>query len=144
MLSALRFVTGDHWSIRFVKRKGRPEDSAGDRFRLFPPSKAVLAYSDGMDSLAVAGLARGCLGEDVVRVRLGGQGANEANGRPFVSVPYRVTTRRREATAMSRGFKFAMISGLAAYLTSAKRIIVPESGQGALGPALVSVGQANP
>ncbi len=44
---------------------------------------------------------------------------------------------------MSRGFKFAMISGIAAYLTGAKRIIVPESGQGALGPALVSVGHAN-
>ena len=44
---------------------------------------------------------------------------------------------------MSRGFKFAMISGLAAYLTGAKRIIVPESGQGALGPPLVSVAHAH-
>ena len=143
LLSALRFVTGDHWSIGFVKRKGRPEDSAGDRFRLFPAPEAVLAYSDGMDSLAVAGLARSCLGEDLVSVRLGGKRGKNVNGRPFVSIPYRVKARRREATAMSRGFKFAMISGLAAYLTGAKRIIVPESGQGALGPALVSVGHAN-
>ena len=75
LLSALQFVTGDHWSINFFKRKGRPEDSAGDRFRLFPSSKAVLAYSDGLDSLAVAGLARSRLGDDVVRVRLGGNGA---------------------------------------------------------------------
>ena len=142
LLSALHFVTGDHWSINFFKRKGRPEDSAGDRFRLFPSSKAVLAYSDGLDSLAVAGLARSRLGDDVVRVRLGGNGAKNVKARPFVSIPYRVRAKRHEASGMSRGFKFAMISGLAAYLTGAKRIIVPESGQGALGPALVSVGHA--
>ena len=142
LVGALQFVTGDRWSINFFKRKSRPEDSAGDRFRLFPSSKAVLAFSDGMDSLAVAGLARGCLGDDVVRVRLGGNGAKNVKARPFISIPYRVSAKRREASGMSRGFKFAMISGLAAYLTGAKRIIVPESGQGALGPALVSVGHA--
>ena len=140
---AIAFVTGDHWSIRFFKRTEGLENSAGDRLRLFPPSKAVLAYSEGMDSLAVAGLAKACLGDDVVRVRLGGKGdAKNASGRPFVSVPYRVSAERREATGMSRGFKFAMISGLAAYLTGANKIIVPESGQGALGPPLVSVGHA--
>jgi hypothetical protein len=37
-----------------------------------------------------------------------------------------------------------MISGLAAYLSNAHRIIVPESGQGALGPSLVAVGHAHP
>jgi len=35
-----------------------------------------------------------------------------------------------------------MLSGLGAYLARAERIIVPESGQGARGPALVPVGQA--
>jgi hypothetical protein len=33
-----------------------------------------------------------------------------------------------------------MVSGLAAYLAGAEQIIIPESGQGALGPALVPVG----
>ena len=141
--SAIEFVTGDHWSISFFKRKGGLENPVGDRFDLFPPSKAVLAYSDGMDSLAVAGLARACLGNEVVRVRVGGKGdAKNADGRPFVSVPYRVRAKHRETTGMSRGFKFAMISGLAAYLTGANKILVPESGQGALGPPLVSVGHA--
>ena len=140
---ALEFVTGDHWSIGFFKRTEGLENSLGERLPLFPPSKAVLAYSEGMDSLAVAGLAKACLGDDVVRVRLGGKGdAKNASGRPFVSVPYRVSAERREATGMSRGFKFAMISGLAAYLTGANKIIIPESGQGALGPPLVSVGHA--
>jgi hypothetical protein len=47
-----------------------------------------------------------------------------------------------ESSARSRGFKFALISGLAAYIANAGEVIVPESGQGALGPALVPVGQA--
>jgi len=143
LLDAIEFVTGDHWSIRFFKRTERLAHSGGDRFALFRPSKAVLAYSEGMDSLAVAALAKACLGDDVVRVRLGGVGrATHANGEPFVSIPYRVRAKHYEPTAMSRGFKFTMISGLAAYLTSANKIIVPESGQGTLGPRLVSVGHA--
>jgi hypothetical protein len=46
-----------------------------------------------------------------------------------------------ESSSRSRGFKFALVSGLAAYLAKADKIIVSESGQGALGPSLVTVGQ---
>lgn len=145
LLDAVTFVTGDRWSIGFSKRSSEMENPSGDRFDLFESSVAVLAYSEGMDSLAAAGIEQARLGDDIVRVRVGGKGdVKHTNGIPFVSVPYRVTVRAsdREPTAMSRGFKFAMISGLAAYLTGANRIIVPESGQGALGPPLVPVGHA--
>jgi hypothetical protein len=60
-------------------------------------------------------------------------------------VPYKVREGEKafvESSARSRGFKFALISGLSAYLAKANEVIVPESGQGALGPALVTVGQA--
>src|SRR5581483_4518967 len=46
-----------------------------------------------------------------------------------------------ESSARSRGFKFAIISATAACLAEAGQVVVPESGQGALGPALVPVGQ---
>ena len=145
LLDAIKFVTGDHWSIGFFQRTERLENSDGARLPLFPPSKAILAYSKGMDSLAVAGLAKACLGDDIVRVRLGGAGcATHADGEPFVSIPYRVSAKHPEPTVMSRGFKFTMISGLAAYLTGANKIIIPESGQGVFGPSLVSVGHAYP
>ena len=63
----------------------------------------------------------------------------------FTRTPYEISHGRkavRESSARSRGFKFAVISGIAAYLSNAGKIIVPESGQGALGPSLVTVGQA--
>jgi hypothetical protein len=64
---------------------------------------------------------------------------------PFTTIPYEVSSAGYsfpESSARSRGFKFAMLSGIAAYLSKAQIILVPESGQGALGPALVPVGQA--
>jgi hypothetical protein len=50
----------------------------------------------------------------------------------------------REVSGRSRGFKFALISGIAAYLANADEIVIPESGQGALGPVLSDVGHAYP
>ena len=64
---------------------------------------------------------------------------------PFMAFPYQVkpgASRFIESTARSRGFKFAVLSGSAAYFAKASKVIVPESGQGALGPTLVPVGQA--
>lgn len=146
LLEALGFVTGDHWSVEFSQREDSSQEPTGDRLPLFDPSAAVLAYSEGMDSLAVAGLAKACLGDDVVRVRLGGGSRpTNGNGNPDVSIPYRVRVARTyEASGMSRGFKFATLSGIAAYLTRANRVIIPESGQGSLGPPLVTVGHAYP
>jgi hypothetical protein len=64
-----------------------------------------------------------------------------------MSVPYKVRFdpgQRVESSARSRGFKFAAITGIAATLADVDRIVVTESGQGALGPILVTVGQSYP
>ncbi|HKQ97746.1 MAG TPA: 7-cyano-7-deazaguanine synthase [Candidatus Polarisedimenticolia bacterium] len=90
------------------------------------------------------------MGDSLVRIRLGsmsqdGEALTRAR-QPFTAVPYRVKasdTGFVESSARSRGFKFALISGIAAFLAKAHEVIVPESGQGALGPALVTVGQAH-
>jgi hypothetical protein len=83
--------------------------------------------------------------DSLVRVRLaaGLQESEGLNGHrfAFTNVPYKVGGDSVESSARSRGFKFALISGIAAYLSGAKQIIVPESGQGAIGPSLVPVGQ---
>jgi hypothetical protein len=151
---AISFLTGDSWNIEFYPRN-RPVE---------PPQKiplslgsddvrAVIPFSNGMDSLAVAGLKSLEMGGALVRVRLGSREAkSEKRSRvraryPFTAVPYRVNKedyRFGESTARSRGFKYALVSGLAAYMANAGEVIVPESGQGALGPALLAVGQSYP
>ena len=146
---ALAFLTGDRWAIRFSARKRAEPAPQQNLIPLAPAIEAVIPFSNGLDSRAVSGLLAQTMGGRLVRVRLGsalsdGEALNRER-QAFTSVPYNVRPdkhARRESTARSRGFKFAIISGIAAYLADAGQIIVPESGQGALGPALVTVGQA--
>ncbi|TGN74168.1 hypothetical protein EOW77_0034290 [Bradyrhizobium yuanmingense] len=146
----LGFLTGDLWEIGFVKRAKIESSPVQECLQIPRPTKAVIAYSDGMDSRAVAGLLGKTLGEELVRVRVGAKAAGKpvVDGRlqPFTKVPYKFKSvlTNGETTARSRGFKFALISGLAAYLTNASDILVPESGQGAIGPALVTVSHGYP
>ncbi|MGB3539111.1 MAG: 7-cyano-7-deazaguanine synthase [Mesorhizobium sp.] len=139
---AAEFLTGDFWTVEFVERSTAvptPQES----FPFPHPTEAVIAYSNGLDSRAVAGLAGNTLGDKLVRVHIGRKAAwtPVVNGtpQPFIRVPYKfkIKLKNRETSARSRGFKFALISGLAAYLAGAKDILIPESGQGAFGPALV-------
>ncbi len=144
----LNFLTGDRWQIEFCKRRKRASAPAQCQFDLPAELNAVIPFSDGLDSRCVAGILHREMGDKLIRVRLGTKWWNGSSHsrtkQPFTSVPYSVSPGKRqfaESSARSRGFKFALISGLAAYLTKAGSVIVPESGQGALGPALVTVGQ---
>jgi 7-cyano-7-deazaguanine synthase in queuosine biosynthesis len=146
--NALNFLTGDRWQIDFYRRsKTLPAPHQG-KFSLPAESGAIIPFSDGMDSRCVAGILEREIGDRLIRVRLGSKtcdGRKLSSGRqPFTSVPYRIRSSSRafaESSVRSRGFKFAILSGLAAYLSNAGQVIVPESGQGALGPAMVTVGQ---
>jgi hypothetical protein len=146
---ALSFLTGDHWCIEFTSRKNPHPVPPQSCLEMPGGSHAIIPFSDGLDSRAVAGLVSKKLGNgNLLRVRLGSK-KSEADGlsrygQQVAAVPYRVHEGDRsfsETSARSRGFKFALISGLAAYLTKASEVIVPESGQGSLGPALAPVGQ---
>ena len=147
----LNFLTGDIWHIEFYPRKQLMCAPQQSTLSLPPEVDAVIPFSNGMDSRAVAGLKEDEMGSKLVRVRIGSRiqaGEALSNQRqPFTFIPYNVRSGQRrfvESSARSRGFKFSLISALAAYLADAKLVIVPESGQGALGPALVTVGQAYP
>jgi len=145
--AALDFLTGDCWNVSFVSRKKAFTSPKQFAFSLPSDIAAVVPFSEGLDSRSVAGLMHKEMGDQLIRVRLGtkafepiGSGAKQ----PFTSIPYKVKPLDDyfpESSARSRGFKFAMVSGLAAYLVKAAAIIVTESGQGALGPALVPAGQ---
>jgi 7-cyano-7-deazaguanine synthase in queuosine biosynthesis len=151
---ALSFLTGDFWKVEFVQRIEAAERPRQSQLDLPVHAEAVIAFSNGMDSCAVAGLIGAELGDRLVKVRVG-KGSNRkvrrATGEPgrltaFAGVPYRtsMTGQSRESSVRSRGFKFALISGVAAYVAEAQKIIVTESGQGAIAPALITVGHAYP
>ena len=149
LTEAVGFLTGDLWRFSFVERASpmdRPKEMPLD---LGGGIEAVIPYSNGLDSRAVAILSGA--GSKLVRVRLGSAPADEkaysAANIPFKAVPFKVRlphSRRRESSARSRGFKFAAITAIAANLSGATSVIVTESGQGALGPTLAVSGQGYP
>ena len=151
LLAALGFLTGDRWNIKFVRRKSAEVSRTQASLALPSGACAIVPFSDGMDSRAVAALSTKDLGSGVIRVRLGSkrhdQPKKDGRLQPFTNVPYSVKANGRrfaESSNRSRGFKFSMIAGIAAFLSNVDTIIIPESGQGALGPPLVSVVQAYP
>ncbi len=147
LASALNFLTGDDWQISFRQRRTGERLPRQQQLDLNPGVRATLAYSDGMDSRAVNGLVRATYKSGLVLVRLGAKKKGRPQrGQPFTALPYRFSRRihNAETSARNRGFKFSLVSGLAAYICSANECIVPESGQGALGPVLAPVGQTYP
>lgn len=142
---AVSFLTGDDWAIEFVQRAGNPLLKPQDTLPLPSETRSVIAYSDGMDSRAVASLIDAQSPGRLLRVRVGSKaiaGERRAGKAvPFTGIPYqlRVETRKAESSARSRGLKFAVFAGIAAYLANAGEVIVPESGQGIFGPALIPV-----
>ena len=148
---ALSLLTGDRWRIDFTRRKKdfRPRREPGFSF---PSPCIVVPFSDGLDSYVATRLLRQEHRDTVVPVRLGskplpGRRRRTRSSRPraFASMPWRVSYGKSgsvETSARSRGFRFSLLSGIAAFLCKSRRIVLPESGQGALGPSLVPVGQA--
>lgn len=147
--AVLSFVTGDRWDIEFYPRRRAATPPRQGRLSLQTGTDAVIPFSNGLDSRAVAGLMTRAMATKLVRIRLGSAmpdgEALKRERQPFAAIPFKVAAAKGafvESSARSRGFKFALISGIAAYLAKAGQVIVPESGQGSLGPALVTVGQA--
>lgn len=141
LISGLNKLTGDKWCIEFRKRTFAPEQPQQSELVMIKERQAVIAYSDGMDSLSVAGITSEQMGEKLVRVRLGKK--SEKKKVPFIAVPYELSKKNRESSGRSRGFKFSILTGAAAYLSNASSVIIPESGQGSLGPAFVPLAHAS-
>jgi hypothetical protein len=151
LTDAVEFLTGDKWQFVFVTRTKPKDPPAQQPIALrFPSPCAVLPFSDGLDSRAVAGLLAQEWRERLILVRLGKKKIDrpktaEGRAHPFSTMPYQVRAdnlRFTESTLRSRGFKFTLLSGVAAYLAGAETVFLPESGQGALGPVLVPAGQS--
>ena len=147
LIAALNLLTGDDWHFEFLARGSCVETPRQNRMEFRYNADAVIAYSEGMDSRAVDGLERKRLGHRLVRVRVGTKRHDLPKkarlSSPFAALPYEVALdgNNAENSARSRGFKFSLVAAIAAYLIQAPSVIVPESGQGALAPTMLPVGQ---
>ncbi len=146
---ALSFLTGDVWQLKFEARREDEPAPVVAQLPLPPRRAVIMPYSEGLDSLAVHAITAHSIADELVRVRLGSGGVDrealDKDRKPFARVPFRVSVpRSAESSARSRGFKFAVVTAVAAAMSDVQRIVVTESGQGALGPVLIRSGHAYP
>lgn len=136
--SAMNFLTGDSWQFTFVKATDRSPIGSRQIPLVFDQTKAfAIAYSNGLDSRAVSALSGSPT--EALCIRVAGTKQRRLDGDSyFTQIPFRVKGfKGKESSFRSRGFQFAAIATIASHLSSVTRIVVPESGQGALGPVLV-------
>lgn len=134
----LNHLTGDDWRFSFNPAFGLPGNGTYQRMLpLICNKQFVIAYSEGLDSRCVSGMFD--KDDSAVRVRLTKSKQSIKEGeQPFDQIPFRVRVDSpQECSLQSRGFKFAAIAAIAAQLSNLTRVIVPESGQDALGPVLL-------
>lgn len=139
----LATLTGDFWDIKFVHRRDGFH-SIGQSYLNIPSNKdAILAYSEGLDSRAVADILSAK--KQILRVRVNSKFSDEKCN-IFTKVPYKIRfhNRNKETSFRSRGFKFSMITSIAAYMTKTPIVIIPESGQGALSASMIQPGHIYP
>lgn len=132
----LRYLTCDDWQITFVQATNR--NPCDWQLKLgFPDVKSfAIAYSEGLDSRAVSALSG--TWSEALCIRLANNHNKTKEGDSFFSqIPFTVNNKDgREGSFRTRGFQFAAITAIAANIRNVKRIVVPESGQGALSPAM--------
>ena len=136
--TVLRHLTGDQWQLSFVEAKDQHPLGERQRPLSFPNTKTfAIAYSDGLDSLAVAALSGAK--DEALRIRVAKHLQYQETGDTyFTQIPFKVRAPRNdESSFRSRAFQFSAVTAIAAHLANLTRIVVPESGQTALGPVLL-------
>jgi 7-cyano-7-deazaguanine synthase in queuosine biosynthesis len=134
----LRHITGDRWTFNFVTAQNRnPYPWRQLKFDFGNSKSFAIAYSEGLDSRAVSALSG--TSEEALCIRVSKKSDKPKVGEFFFTrIPFRVNIPRApESSFRSRGFQFAAITAIAAHIRNLKRIVVPESGQGVLGPAML-------
>jgi len=148
LISAVSFLTGDHWNIDFYQRYTN-EPSHQRSLPLEREVHAIIPFSDGLDSCAVAGILRQEFGDSLALVRCGTRPITHRSKwtDEFVTVPFNIKLphgRSKESSGRFRGFKFATLAAVAAKMAGAQAVYLPESGQGIFGPSILIPGQMYP
>lgn len=143
---ALEWLTGDIWELDFRARRGT--DALVQLFlpNASTPPDAAISYSGGLDSFAHASRVAGVRAVLVTTWHSGlGQTVPPGLKHDYVRVPVRLRSGHdREQSYRTRPFVYFIAAALAARLRGAPRVVVPEPGQGALGPSLIPYGNEHP
>lgn len=135
--SVMNHLTGDSWHFSFVGASNVTPIGSRQLPLIFDQNKTfAIAYSEGLDSRAVSALSG--TKDEALCIRVAGKRQRRREGDSFFTqIPFKVRGfKAKESSFRSRGFQFAAMTAIAAHLSRITRIVVPESGQGALGPAL--------
>lgn len=145
LCKTLNHLTGDNWKFKFVKFTDPNANTTLQRMLpLHTNKKLIMAYSDGLDSRCVSGLLDN--NDSAIRIRVTKNKERVKSGElPFEQIPFVITSKDfRESSGRSRSFKFSAVTAIAGHISGVRRIIVPESGQGSLGPALLTLHKIYP
>lgn len=131
----LRFLTGDHWIIEFRRRSRTPDFQ--QPLPLGSHYDVSIPFSGGLDSFAAFRLACSTYGIDrVLKVTTSKKTPADVVGAPPLFVPFDTADKKREGSYRSRVFPYFVFAGLAASAAGCNTVVIPENGQGSLGPAL--------
>jgi 7-cyano-7-deazaguanine synthase in queuosine biosynthesis len=162
----LGLLSGDLWSLRFRKFAGTPYEPTQSLLEFAPSGELTIAYSNGLDSFAVARLVGSGVsnlsdptrqrrdlvlvttGQTIDREKSKSRIAGDFSARR-ISVPFAIRRKGRsfqlrETSYRTRGFAFQTMAAIAAAQSEGDTVVIAESGQGSLGPWLTVTGQESP
>jgi 7-cyano-7-deazaguanine synthase in queuosine biosynthesis len=132
----LRHLTCDTWHFNFVQAKKNQEPDGQTKIVFTDKKTFAIAYSEGLDSRAVWALSGDP--REAICIRVAKKRTKAMKGDSlFTRIPFSVKVESRESSFRTRAFQFASITAIAAHIADFSRIVVPESGQGALSPAML-------
>jgi len=141
----LRYLTGDTWQFEFVQATNLdPMEFKQLKLHFDDLKTFAIAYSEGLDSRAVSALSGSK--DEALCVRVANKHQHAQNGDSFFTqVPFKVKNGPgKESSFRTRSFQFAAVTAVAAHIRGVNRIVVPESGQGALAPAILPLYRVYP
>ncbi len=155
LIACLNFLTGDNWIFEFIKRQDDMKQSFQQTFLKDINGKTIIIpYSGGIDSYAGLNLVKHDEPEIkpfLVTVEFKkthetkqlafytSHSLDELDNRAFIPITFSKLDHP-EISFRSRTFIFFSIAAIVANLVGSQRILIPESGQGALGTALTTLG----
>jgi hypothetical protein len=154
--NALEFVTGDSWTFNFVQRCHRePKNPALSLTGAVHQSAVVIAYSGGLDSFAALRLVGNTSSNIPITVTAENRiakrklvqktSAGHCKSYHQIGIPISLGIGpRAESSFRTRTFVFFAVAALAAKLIGTNQVLVPENGQGSLGPSIIGYGGEYP